>query len=182
MNDIDILKTSCKVFGLYFLIQTIMNIRELVLYPIVYALDGTENIFAFLGASIYQCVFNLLIGLVLIFKADTITQKLNPGKTGELKLNFEKADWIELSLIIISGLALLNALPEILHKLVYYLYFNDYERHERAQFWTSENKADLFYSIFKFGVALILLLNARNFSLRLKKVGDKDDKFMGKED
>jgi hypothetical protein len=181
MTNSDILKTASKVFGLYFMVQALMSLRDLFYY-----LTGTfsskgdnEGIFMILTSQIYMGTFNLAAGVILIFKADWVASKLAPDPAGHLAVGLDKKGWIELALIVISGLTILNSFPEILYKGVYYVYFNDYDEAERQFFWTNKNKADIFYSIFKFAVGLFVLLNARNFAGRLQKIGDKDDKLGG---
>jgi len=180
MNNIDLVKTSCKVFGLYFIILVIVNIREIILYTTGAFImpNDTYGTFIILGGQIYQAIFNSLVGLILISKSDWVTDKLKLQKTGDLKLNLDKAGWIELVIIVISGLTILYSIPEIMYKLTNYIYFNDFEKNDRHLFWTGKNKADVFYSIFKFVVGLFFILNARNFSRRLTRIGDKDDKLI----
>lgn len=180
MNNIDIIRTSCKIFGLYFIILTVMNIREIILYTTGAFImpDDNYGTFIMLGGQIYQGIFNSLVGLILIYKSDLMIGKLNLQRTGDLKLNLAKADWIELVIIVISGLTILYSIPEIMYKLTNYIYFNDFERNDRHLFWTSKNKAEVFYSIFKFVIGLFFILNARNFSRRLTRIGDKDEKLI----
>jgi hypothetical protein len=136
------------------------------------------GIFMIVGGHIYQAIFNSLVGLMLIVKADWVTDKLKIQKTGDLKLNLEKADWIELVIVAVGSLTIIYSIPEFMHKIVNYVYFNDYEKADRHLFWTGKNKADVFYSLFKFAVGLFFLLNARNFSKRLTRIGDRDEKLM----
>ena len=65
-----------------------------------------------------------------------------------------------------------------MHKLVSYIYFNDYDKNEKKFYWTNSNKASIFYSIFKLAVGLILISNGRNIARRLRRIGDKDDKIV----
>jgi hypothetical protein len=178
MNSTDITKTASKIFGLYFFVQSVSNLRDLFYYLTGTMVSSSENegFFLILTGQIYVAVFNLAVGLILIFKADWVTAKLNPPNSGDIKVNLGKKDWIELALIVISGLTLLHSIPEILYKLVNYIYFNDFEEAERQYFWTNKNKADFIYSIFKFAIGLLLILNVRNFAVRLQKIGDKDEK------
>lgn len=177
MHSNDIIKTSSKVFGLYFIIQTVMNLRDfLYLFVGTFSNDfGTEGNYMILASHIYMAVFNLVIGLILIFKAGWIAEKIQVQKAEKLSLNLEKTDWIELSLIIVSVLAILYSIPEIMYKMVNYIYFNRSDKIEDLYFRSKDNKAEILYSIFKFVAGLILLLNARNIARRLKKIGDKED-------
>jgi hypothetical protein len=175
MNNIDIIKISCKIFGLYFLILTVINLREIILYATGTILIPQDNYgtFIIVGGQIYQAMFNSIVGLILIVKSDWITDKLKIQKSGDWKLNLERTDWIELAIIIISLLTIIYSIPEFMYKIVNYVYFNDYEKPDKHLFWTGKNKADVFYSIFKFVVGLFFLLNARNLSKQLTRIGDK---------
>ena len=115
------------------------------------------------------------VALILLFKTTWVAEKLQLVESEPLNIPADKTDWIELAIIVISALALLHAFPEILFKLVHYTYFNDYEPHERPYFWTNANKAEIFFSIFKFVTGLFFLLNARNFARKLKRIGDRED-------
>jgi hypothetical protein len=156
MNNIDIIKISCKIFGLYFLILTVINLREIILYATGTILIPQDNYgtFIIVGGQIYQAMFNSIVGLILIVKSDWITDKLKIQKSGDWKLNLERTDWIELAIIIISLLTIIYSIPEFMYKIVNYVYFNDYEKPDKHLFWTGKNKADVFYSIFKFVVGL----------------------------
>jgi hypothetical protein len=180
MDNIDIIKTSCKIFGLYFIILTVINLRDIILYATgtIFMPQDNYGSFIIVGGQIYQAIFNCIVGLILIVKSDWVTDKLKPQKTGDLKLNLEKADWIELAIIVISSLTIIYSIPEFMYKIVNYVYFNDYEKADRHLFWTGKNKADVFYSVFKFIVGLFFLLNARNLSKRLTRIGDKDERQM----
>lgn len=181
MNNIDIIKTALKIFGLYFLILTVTNLRDLIFVSsnLFTSYQHNQENYLIIGGQIYHTTFNLIFGLILIVKADSLTAKLKLQKTGDLGCNLNKADWIELAIIVISGLAILYSIPEFLYKIVNYVYFNDYEIADKQLFWSGRNRADVFYSVFKFFVGLFFLLNARAISKRLTRVGDKDEKLMG---
>jgi hypothetical protein len=178
MNNMDIIRTSSKVFGLYFIIQTIGNLRDLF-FNLYTTLSGSYSdnrmVDFFVGLS-YNAIFNLVFGTILIFKADWVADKINSKTSEKLNINLGKTDWIELTILVISGLTILYSIPEILHKLVSYIYFNDNDKNEKQFYWTNTNKAAIFYSIFKLAIGLLLISNARNIAKRLKRVGDKEDK------
>ncbi|MDW8332485.1 MAG: hypothetical protein RMK43_12605, partial [Cyclobacteriaceae bacterium] len=180
MNNVDIIRTSCKVFGLYFMVLTIVNLRDLLFYltGVTFIPRNKDEIIILVGGQILQAVFNSMVAFILITKSDRITDRLITQKTGDLKLNLTKADWIELAIIIISTLTLIDSVTKFMTKMVNYVYFNDYEKAERQLFWTGQNKADVFYQVFKFITGLFFLLNARYFSKRLTQHGDKAEKRM----
>lgn len=176
MTHSSLLQITIKIFGLYFLILSVMNVRELFAFIFGEVLLSDDNgTLPMLFYPIYYFVFNSFVALILLFKTDWIAEKLQLEGSESLSINAEKTDLIELAIIVISALAMLHAFPEILFKLVHYTYFNDYEPHERTYFWTNTNKAQIFFSIFKFATALFFLLNARNFARKLKGISDRED-------
>jgi hypothetical protein len=180
MNNKEIITTALKIFGLYFLTLTVINLRDLLFLStdLVRSYQDNQENWIVIGGQIYSGLFNLIVGLLLITKSDWLTENLKLQKTADLRLNLEKSDWIELTIIVISLLTIIYSIPEFLYKIVNYVYFNDYEKAERHLFWTGRNKADVFYSVFKFIVGLLILLNARAISKRLTRIGDKDEKLM----
>lgn len=182
MNNKDIVSTSNKVFGLYFIIQTVGNFRDLFI-NLYTTLGGSYSDYPrvdyYLSLS-FSAAFNLVFGLILIFKADWVTSRIVTKTSEKLDVNLDKTDWIELSLIVISALTILYSIPEIMQKIVSYIYFNPYDKNERQFYWTDTNKASIFYSIFKLAIGLLLISNARNVARRLKRIGDKEDKLLKK--
>ena len=162
--------TAIKIFGLYFVILTITNIRDIILsIGGQVFLSNSDGMLPLLFYQIYYVVFNTTVALILIFRTSWVAEKLQLVEREPLNMPADKTDWIELAMIVIGALAVLHAFPEVLFKLVHYTFFNDYEPHERSYFWTNTNKAEIFFSIFKFVIGLFLLVNARNFARRLKK-------------
>jgi hypothetical protein len=124
----------------------------------------------------YMLVFNTVAGLLMVFKADWISDKLRTPANGYINSALEKTDIIELVLIAIGVIAILYSVPEMLYKLVTYAYFNDYDENEERLFWTDGNNlSNMLFSAFKFVAGLFLLLNARNFARRLRRAGERED-------
>lgn len=176
MNNADIVKTALIVFGLYFLTLTIINLRDLIFLStsLVRSYQDNQENYLIIVGQVYHAIFNLIVGLALIVKSDWLTEKLRLKKSGALGLNLNKTDWIELTIIVISGLAVLYSIPEFLHKIVNYLYFNDHDNADKHLFWTGRNKADVFYSVFKFFIGLFFVLNAKAISKYLTRIRDND--------
>ncbi len=112
---------------------------------------------------------NFVFGLVLIFRADWITNKIIPKASEKLDINLDKTDWIELTLIAICGLTILYSIPEAMQEFVSYIYFNPYDKNEKQFYWTNTNKASIFYSIFKLAIALLFISNARKCCNTIEK-------------
>ena len=177
MRQYDLIKIFCKAFGLYFAIQAIITIKDTFYYGVATEFFANEDthLYFFLGGQLLNFLFNAIAAWVLIKKSDLVTSKIIKDNNDKLELNMKQSDLIELVIIGISGLLIINSIPEILNKVVNYIYINPYDRIERNEFWTSKNKADIFYSIFKLVVGLLTILNGRQISRRLTKIGDKDD-------
>jgi hypothetical protein len=176
MTHSSLLRTAIKISGLYFIILTVMNVREMIAFISGEVLSlHNDAILPVLFYQIYYLVFNSSVALILLFKTHWIAETLQLEGSEPLTIQADKTDLIELAIIVISALAVLHAFPKIMFKLVHYTYFNDYEPNERAYFWTSANKAEIFFSIFKFVTGLFFLLNARNFARKLKGIGDRED-------
>ena len=92
MNATDIIKTSSKVFGLYFIVQTVTNLRDLFFnfYPSLNNGTIDDRMFDFFVSLSFNAIFNFLFGTILIFKADWIAKRIHPGETQRLDINLDK--------------------------------------------------------------------------------------------
>lgn len=178
MNSIAIIKTTSKVFGLYFFVLAASSVRDLITSMIIMMGQAgfyNEN-FAVAWNWVIPGISNVVLGMVMILKADWIAKKVIGNSAEGMTVNIDKKSMLELTLVVISGLTVLTAFPEIMYKLVHFTYFNDYDETERHLFWSNTNRVNVFYSVFKFAVGLFVLLNARNFAGRLDKIGDRDER------
>jgi hypothetical protein len=177
MKHTDVFKTFCKAFGLYFAIQVLINIKETFFFGVVNKLydDNPVDFYYFTGAQIFNVIFNGMAAWILISKADLITSKFLKDSSDRFDIMITKRDLMELIIIGVSGVIILDAIPDFFHKIVYYVYFNPYEEYERERFWTNQNRADIFYFGFKMVVGLLVLVNYRIISKRLISIGEKDD-------
>jgi hypothetical protein len=177
MKQTDLINIFCKTFGLYFIIQAVVNIKDIFFYETVFQFyeDDNSTLYFMVGQCAFNFIFNLLAAWILICKSKWITSKIikNPNET--IEFTIQKTDLIELILIAISGLLIIHSFPEILNKMTNYIYLNPYDRIEKDAFWTSKQKADIAYSIFKFATGILILTNTRQLAKRLTKIGDKDD-------
>jgi hypothetical protein len=178
MKHNDLIKIFCKAFGLYFAIQAIVNIKDAILTGVGIPIfgEGNSSMYFFLSIQIFNVAFNSIAAWLLITKADLITSKIIRDTEDKTNFTTTKTDLIELVVIAISGLVIIDSMPEILNKLTHYIYFNPNDRIEKNEFWTSNNKANLMYSIFKLAVGLVTIANGRLISRWLTKIGDKSDK------
>jgi len=179
MNNRDLINIAIKIFGFYFAAQAIAIVRELILYGMMVteAPDGNLDSYVLL-MPLFEMAFNIGAAWALVFKSDWLVEKMKFNDSGVLQINLDKAGWIELAIIVVSVIALMRAVPEILNSFTKYTFFNEYDRDDRSLYWTGTKVTDIVYAIFKFVTALFFMLNARNYSRRLLKVGDRDDKLM----
>lgn len=110
-------------------------------------------------------------------KAELISLKLAGKRNDQLVVPLGKPDFIELVVLAIGTLAVVGAIPELMHKVSQYLYFNTYGRADN-QFWDDKgNHAAVVYSMLKLAVGLVTVANARVLARRLsgrdEKPGDK---------
>jgi hypothetical protein len=175
MNPQILLRTACKIFGLYLFILAAFSMRDISFYLMSGGFRRDTEGELFMLFPFYLVLFNIVAGLFLIYKADWITGQLKAPTNGYIRITLEKTEIIEVVLIAISILAILHSIPEMLYRLVSYAYFNQYEPHERTRFWSDGNTSDMLFSIFKFVAGLFLLLNARHLARRLTRVGNRED-------
>jgi hypothetical protein len=177
MRQYDLIKTTCKIFGLYFAVQASVNIKDIFVYGAGAHLYGAEDTswYYFYGEQFFNLIFNGIAAWLLLSKSQFITSKIIQNTEDKIDLNISKIDLIELAVIIIAGLLIINSIPEILNKLIHYIYFNPYDKIEKDRFWTSDSKADIFYSISKLAVGLLTITRGRQISKLLTKLGEESD-------
>jgi len=178
MNQKEIANIASKCFGLYFIVIGVVNLKQLVIMglPSLYR-DYEESTIFYLGLVLLDACFYFLAAWVLIKKSDWVAGRLTKDG-GDVNINIPKADLIEIVIIGICISVIVYALPEILNKLSRYLYFNEFSKNERNQFWDGKNqRAEIIYSVFKLAISLMVITNARWISKRLGTIGTKDDEF-----
>ncbi len=176
MTAHSLLHTACKILGLFFFVLAALQVRDIIYSVMVIAIDppGYQDQWILSALfPMYAVIVNIVGGLLFIYKADWITRKLQVSTTGELNIAVGKRDLIELAVIMISLLALLTSVPQLLHKLVSYAYV--YDREEGRNVGTNSDIALLLFFVFKFVAGLFLLLNARYLANWLTRVGETED-------
>jgi hypothetical protein len=158
-------------------IQVLINLKDTVLFGVMNGLydNKASDLYYFLGGQFFNVLFNGIAAWILISKTDLVTRKVGIDQSDKLNFNVTKVDLIELAIIGISLVMILDAIPDLFHKVVYYVYFNPYDNNEKELFWTSKTRADIFYFGFKFAIGLVAILNYRLITRQLIRIGDKDD-------
>jgi hypothetical protein len=71
MNNKEIITTALKIFGLYFLTLTVINLRDLLFLStdIVRSYQDNQENWIVISGQIYSGIFNLIVGLLLLTKS-----------------------------------------------------------------------------------------------------------------
>ena len=177
MSTRSVLTTAIKIFGLYFLVLAAIDFRNTIVSILFQA--GSDHPIGDRWGPIFlstlAVILNVVVGFILLNKADDIAKRVNASSSHSVNLPVTKTDIVELALIVVGFIAALYAIPLILQKLVTYAYFNPYELSERKHFWTIHDTAAIIYSLFEFVAGLFLILNARSFARKLQRVSDRED-------
>lgn len=177
MPTSSLVATASRIFGLYLFVLVALELRY-VIYSIFLEIgspSSRDDVWLPIIAPVFGIIFNIVAGLILIYKADQIAERLHAPTTNNINISLTKLDILEITMISIGVIAIISAVPVILQQIVSYAYFNDYEPHERRFFWDSNNTATMIFSAFKLVAGFFLILNARYFARRLQRVGERED-------
>src|SRR5882672_366094 len=127
MNQKQLIEITCKCFGLYFIVEIFLNLKQLFFYGVASVNWGSDNFTLYfnLGQNLIDSIIYGIGAWILISKCESISSRLSNDKQGEIHLTASKADIIEIAIIAIGMLTIISAIPEILNKLTTYLYFNE---------------------------------------------------------
>lgn len=171
------IETSVIIFGCYFMVLAIQNCRDVITYlsATVFYDGGFKDLLDGIFITSVQLIINVIAGVYVIANAKNISQKFDAAQGEKLSFGLRKVDIIEVALIVIAVIGITSSIPRILHKVTHFLYFNDYEKHEKTRFWTGQEKAIILYWIFVLAVGIFLVFNARYFAKKIVRIEDKDD-------
>jgi len=127
------------------------------------------------GGTTINLAFYVFFGYSLVFKTEKISKMLKlKYENKEIKVTIEKVDLIELSLVIISVIAIVFSIPGIIANLTDIIYFPS-----RDEYGYSDKSfvVHSFTMVFQLAAGIFLLLNSRNFSKLINKRGINDDEF-----
>ena len=176
MTKSDIFNLTFKLIGFYFLVLFFTNVIQLILVLInSLSADYGDGMWMMYGGMIINVILNFFLGYILVFKTERITKLLKiKSSTGTLKMAMDKRDLIELSLIVISVIAIVFSIPTILANITDIIYFP-----QNDEFGYSEKSFDShsMTKVVQLALGIFLLLNARNFAKWINKRGIKDDEF-----
>lgn len=179
MNNKEIVLIIIKTFGLYFLLEAIISLKEVIFYATALKVYNGDNVDAYfyLTQSTVDSLFYLFGALILFSKSDSLVNILKIKSTEQIQIGVNKSDLIEIVVIAVGLYVLISAIPELLNKLTQFLYFNEYEdKEDRYLFWNKkERMAALVYSLFKIAAGFLTVINGRLIAIRLTKIGVKDE-------
>lgn len=179
MNQRQILDTALKILSLYFLIKGVSTLRDIVLYLGMGEAQNAEDgfvIWLMFGGMFINLITNVLFFWIFAFKSDSVLTflRIEDASITEKKqlLGLEKMDWIEIGIIIVGIIAITFSLPEILYLVADRIYFQE----KPTEFILDrDSRPEILYSIFKFGIGLIVIIYSRQLSKAIVKRSNKDD-------
>ncbi len=176
MTKSDFFNLVLKVIGLYFFVLVCTGMIQFILMILnSFFNDYGSDFWLMYGGTIINLVFYAFIGYTLIFRTEKISRVLKiQSDNKEFKSTIDKIDLIELSLVIISVIAIVFSIPGILANLTDIIYFP-----VRDEYGYSDKSFDAqsLRMVFQLAIGIFLLLNARNFSKWINKRGINDDEF-----
>ena len=178
MDQRQIIKVVSKSLGLLCLVYAFLSVKQLIIYGV--SIDFNDNRYtqslSYFGQLSIGFTFDIVVAVVLIYKADLISRILTRDSNERVNLGVSKFDLIQLVIVFIGGLAIVDAIPEILSRIAQYLYFNQYGRDEMGLFWTdSENKTEIVYSVVKLAIGLIFIANGGLVAKWVTRVDRRED-------
>ena len=145
-----------KIFGLFFLIEILNTVPQLISTLIMMFTDEEvyKGLFVFLGAFVVL-TFYVVLTYQLIFKTPRIIDKLKLDQDfNEQRFDFKipKAEVLTISLIVIAGIILVNQIPILVKEI--------FEIIQIRRFTFGDNKIDYGYCVIaavKIVIAALLL-------------------------
>lgn len=133
--------------------------------------DQMDRWYIYSGISV-TVLMELTFAYIATFKTELITNKISTKANGAVELQISKTDLLELALAIISVLAIMYSIPNILAHVIDDIYFHN---HEDNLFWNRPTKHSLIQSMVILVIGIFLLLNSPNFAKLIVNLGIQDD-------
>ncbi|MDN5215790.1 hypothetical protein QQ020_27175 [Fulvivirgaceae bacterium BMA12] len=175
MTKTELLNVAIKIFGLYYFVRFVQHFMEFLFMAFgtnFYDDDQLQGWFIYAGIFLTFLV-DFVFAYFAIFRTEYIVSKISRNNEGTLELQTTKTDLLEIALAIISIVAILNSIPDLLSQQVNSIYYHD---HKEVEFWTTTMKNHLYQSLFMLAVGIFLLFNSRNFAKWIVNRGERDDK------
>lgn len=177
MNKSDLYSIALKILGVVSVYRFLNYLIEFIVMLIINHNTietpvGNMDISFYVSFSVVA-ILELIIGLTLIIKSETIAKWISIGKFN-LELGFPKKriDLIETGFAIFSVILITYSIAELLSYFVESTYFFD---HSKSEYLTEPTIRSIFHLIFKLVAGIFLLANARYFSALIVKLGDSSD-------
>lgn len=174
MTKTVLLNTAIKIFGLYYFVRFVQNFTELLFLFLgnsFFDSPRLDSALIYSGITLTVLV-DLTFAYVAIFRTQLITDRISKTEIENSALGVSKTDLMEIALAVISVLAIVNSVPDLLTQQVNNIYYHD---HAEVEFWTTGAKNQFFQLLFTLIVGIFMLINSRNFAKRITKRGEQDD-------
>ncbi len=183
MNSRSILKLTCKIFGIYFLVQSFNEIKSVLIYysGSVMSADGlyaeSDDYFSAqrvtLIIMLMAIVGDLIIAFLLFSRSEWIVNKLdrNGNEDGGI-LPATRALYLELTVVAIGIFLFASAIPEIITSFVQYVLVNKRDNDALRIFWSGNRTEILISSVVESVVALVIVSNGKSIAKRIDRIGN----------
>ena len=173
MKKSDLYLVSLKIFGLYLFIRFIINLKDFLFLVIGNTVLNDEPInIWFFGGLAFTAVVELGIGYILIFKTESVINKIS-GSSPFATLSVDRTALLEVAIAILSIVLITYSAAELLSYFVESTYFHD---HKESEYLVLDRKKPVFYAAFKLVAGIFLLFNTRHFSNLIIKLGERSDR------
>ncbi len=169
MRKIDVYELAIRILGIYF---GFTAISDFVSYSLFYFPSELR----FILHDLISILVKVVIAYVSVFRTHVILNQIFNKGTREselLTIPLNKTDLLEVCLSVIAILLFVNAVPPFLDMVVQEIYYQD--RGDLALTRSSSTDPGFYFLIFKVGIGILLIFNARNFSKKMVKIGLEDD-------
>ncbi len=174
MTKRDFFRTIIKLFGLYWLINTVFSMSQIYNLSLGISQNNSSEIFYFIAVLI----FIVFVFILLIFGADKIIKwlKLDKGYDNEQidTKNIDAEKIMMLGMIIIGGLLIIDYIPELINQIFMALKKNVSFESEIMNY----DGFSTFYlttSLIKCVIGYLLLTNHASIGNYLVKKGQKKE-------
>lgn len=171
MKKSDLYTVSLKIFGLFLFFRVIIHIKDFLFMTIGSMTFSDTPVDMVYGGIIFSILIELAVGYILIFKTESVTNRISKSDS-TVELLTSRKDLLEVGIAIIAIVLITWSSAELLSHFAEATYFHD---HKESEYFTLANKKIISYAAFKLIAGIFSLMNSRHFSTLIIKRGDKID-------
>lgn len=176
MTKSDIFGLVFKIIGLYFFVLVFTNLMQF--FQILFNYGPTDWggdfwAIAIIVGMLFGIIMYFIFGYFFIFKTNSFLKllKIYPDEK-VLKIGINKTDIIEVSLVIISVIAMVFPLSFVLSNITEIVYFAETDEFGQSSASFDQNSISM---VIRIAIGIFLLFNSRNFEKWIVKKGEGDD-------